>query len=104
ADEIGRKCGQPLIASLRPPVLDREVLSLDIAGFAQSLAEGGEIGCARARRGAIEEADHRHRLLLRPGGQRPQRRRAAEKREEFSPPHSMTSSARSRSVTTPSPP
>ena len=41
ADEVGGQCGQPIIVTLRPAVFDRHVLSLDIAGFAQSLAERG---------------------------------------------------------------
>ena len=44
ADEVGGQCGQPIIAALRPAVFDRHVLSLDIAGFAQSLAERGRLG------------------------------------------------------------
>ncbi|HEX3410283.1 MAG TPA: hypothetical protein VHT00_01080 [Stellaceae bacterium] len=43
ADEIGGQCRQSIIAALRPAVFDRHVLSLDIAGFAQSLAEPGHI-------------------------------------------------------------
>ena len=50
ADEIGGQCGQPIIAALRPAVFDRHVLSLDIAGFAQSLAERGHGRCSRAGR------------------------------------------------------
>ncbi len=65
ADEIGGQCGQPIIVALRPAVFDRHVLSLDIAGFAQSLAERGHNGAYGAGRPAAEEADHRHRLLLR---------------------------------------
>ena len=70
ADEIGGQCGQPIIATLRPAVFDRHILSLDIAGFAQSLAERGERR-SRSGRAAAEVADHRHRLLLRAEGARP---------------------------------
>src|SRR6516225_5867186 len=38
------------------------------------------------RRDAVEEADHRHRWLLRARRERP-RRRAAEKRDELAAPH-----------------
>jgi hypothetical protein len=34
ADEIGRQCGQPIIAVPRPAVFDRYVLSFDIACLA----------------------------------------------------------------------
>ena len=90
ADEVGGQGGQPIIATLRPAVFDRHVLSLDIAGFAQSLAERGHIRCRRAGRPAAEEADHRHRLLLRAEGRRPygrRRRRSAKKGAELAPPH-----------------
>ena len=43
ADEIGGQGGQPIIMALRPAVFDRHVLSLDIAGFAQSLPERGQV-------------------------------------------------------------
>ena len=59
ADEIGGQCGQPIIAALRPAVFDRHVLSLDVAGFAQSLAERGHKRCngrARCCRGSRSPA------------------------------------------------
>ena len=37
ADEIGCKRRQPIVLILRPAVLDRHVLALDIAGFLQAL-------------------------------------------------------------------
>ncbi len=95
ADEIGGQCGQPIIVALRPAVFDRHVLSLDIAGFAQSLVERGHIRCSRAGRAGAEEADHRHRLLLRAQGAR-RRHRAAQQEHQLAAPHSMTSSARAR--------
>ena len=45
ADEVGGQCGQPIIVALRPAVFDRHVLALDIAGFAQPLAERGHKRC-----------------------------------------------------------
>src|SRR5262249_8358851 len=46
-----------------------------------------------------ESADSQHLLwLLRPRRERPCDRRAAEQRDELAPPHSITSSARARSV------
>ena len=66
ADEIGGQCGQSIIATIRPTVFDRYVLSFDVPGIAQSLAERGHIRCEHAAgRPGAEEADHRHRLLLR---------------------------------------
>ena len=43
---------------------------------------------------AADEADDRHRRLLRTRRERPRRRRAAEQRDELAPSHSITSSAR----------
>src|SRR5262249_41562370 len=40
-DEIGGQCGQPIVMALRPEVLDRNILYLDVDGFAQSLVELG---------------------------------------------------------------
>src|SRR5262249_22189474 len=53
------------IAALRPAVFDRQILALDVAGFAQSLTERGQRRGTRTRRAAAEETDHRHRRLLR---------------------------------------
>src|SRR4029077_2877714 len=46
----------------------------------------------------VEIPDHRHRRLLRSCHHRPRGRSTAEERDEFSPPHSITSSARASSV------
>ncbi len=67
-DEIAGQLGQPIVTTLRPAVFDRDILSLDITGFAQPLVERGRIRCKLAGRGAAEETDHRHRLLLRADG------------------------------------
>ena len=90
ADKVGGQCGQSIIATLRPAVFYRHVLSLDIAGFAQSLPECGQARCRRAGRRDAEVADHRRRLLLRASGERPygrRRRRSAKKGAELAPPH-----------------
>jgi len=50
------------------------------------------------RRCAVQEADHRHRRLLRVRRERQRRRRAAEQRDELPPFYSITSSARPSSV------
>src|SRR5882672_5025903 len=80
--------------ALRPAVFDRQILSLHVAGFAQSLAERGHKRCRRrAGRPGVEDADHRHRLLLRAAGQRPQGRRAAQHEDQLASSHTITSSA-----------
>jgi hypothetical protein len=63
----------------------------EIARFAQSLAERGRKRCIRARRAGDEVADHRHRLLLRAGGERQGDSSAAEN-QEIAPIQSFTSS------------
>ena len=81
ADKIRDQWRQPIISPLHPAIFDRHVMSLDPAGFVQSLSprapegdrsprsgrrlERGYISCRLLGRGAEEEADHRHRLLLR---------------------------------------
>jgi hypothetical protein len=84
------------VASLLQLLMPRHSPALEVVGFAEALAEPGNKG--RIERSGIDEADHRHRRLLRPRRQRPSDRRAAEKRDELAPPHSITSSARASSV------
>src|SRR6266513_1123005 len=74
--------------ALRKAVFDRYILSFDVAGFAQSLEERGYKRCRRrAGRPGVEDADHRHRLLLRARSERPCRHRAGEKNYEIASPH-----------------
>src|SRR6516165_3083309 len=82
---------------LRPAVFDRNVSSFVVPGFAEPFAKRGERLSIRGRRGAVEVADHRHHLLLR-AERRRDRHRADQQEHEFAALHSMTSSARSRSV------
>ena len=66
ADEVGGQCRQPIIVALRPAIFDSQVLSLDVAGFAQSLTEPGEARQCRAfGRPWVKVTDDWHRLLLR---------------------------------------
>src|SRR5439155_1932361 len=73
--------------SLHPAVFDRHILSLDVAGFAQPLAERGHKRSRRRAGIGAEDADHRHRLLLRARSERPCRHRAGEKNYEIASPH-----------------
>src|SRR5262249_13208993 len=72
-------------------ILDGRVLTVDVAGLLQTLAERGHVRCIPVRRCAVEETDHRHCRLLRARRERP-RRSAAEKRDERAPFHPITSS------------
>jgi hypothetical protein len=58
----------------------RRILARDVAGFAEALPDSAEIPIIKVN--AAEQADDRHRRLLRLRRHRP-RRRAAEKRDEL---------------------
>src|SRR5262249_21540822 len=88
---------QPLAPAVGPGILDGEILTFDEACFGESLAQPIDHELGPRRRRVSEKPDHRHRRLLRVRRERP-RRRAAEQRYERAPPHSITSSARARSV------
>jgi hypothetical protein len=40
-NELSRECGQPIRVSFGVPVLDQDILSLDVAKFAKPLAQSG---------------------------------------------------------------
>ena len=82
AYQIGCEVGQSVDLVLRPTILDRHILALDVTSFTNALPECGQIACTIGKRRAAEEPDHRHRL--RACRKRP-RRRAAEQRDEFTP-------------------
>ena len=89
-NKVGGEGRDSIQATLRPAVFYRHVLSLGIAGFAQSVPECGHARCRLAGRRGAEVADHRRRLLLRAEGRRPYgrcRRRSAKKSAELAPPH-----------------
>src|SRR5215831_7808730 len=92
AYQIGCEVGQSVVLVLRPAILDRHILALDVAGFTNALPECGQIARTIGRR-AAEEPDHRHRLLLGARRERPRDCRAAEQRDELAALHSITSSA-----------
>src|SRR5262245_49280468 len=94
AYQIGCEVGQSVGLVLRPAILDRHILPLDVPGFMNALPECGQKACTIGRRPrAAEESYHRHRRLLRARSERPRRRRTAEQRDELAAPHSITSSA-----------
>src|SRR5262249_6135309 len=90
--QLRRHLWQSIVLALGPAVFDRHIAPLHIAGFGQAPAEYRYPWRARPWRKRIEIANHRHRLL-RARRERPRDSRAAEKREELAPPHSITSSA-----------
>src|SRR5262249_47875775 len=97
ANQIGGQYRQSIVVTLGPAVFDDDVLVFDGAGLRQALAEGCDETRVFPGRRAIEEPDHRQRVLLRARRERP-RGRAAEQRDELAAlhlrGHSITSSAR----------
>src|SRR5215813_13734874 len=102
ADEIGhqfRKSGKVVPC---PAVFNCYVLTLDVAGFAQSFAERCQQARRRLRRIRMHISDDRNARLLRARRERPKkrsrRRRTAEQRYELAALHSTTSSASASTV------
>jgi hypothetical protein len=90
ADQVGCQFRQQIVLILRPAVLDRHVLALDIASFLQTLAKSrDELRSCRGR-AKVEKLDHRHRRLLCARRQRPCRSSAAEQRDELTASHVST--------------
>src|SRR5262245_10045527 len=82
AYQIGCEVGQSVVLVLRPAILDRHILALDVAGFTKALPECGQIACTISKRRAADQSYHRHCRLLRAYRERP-RCRAAEQCDEF---------------------
>src|SRR5262245_55737481 len=57
--------------ALGPAIADSDVVTLNIAGFAQALAERPETACQQIRRKQAEKPVHRHGRLRRPPPKRP---------------------------------
>ena len=55
ANQIGRQCRQSIVLALRPAIFDRHVPALDVAGFAQALAERAQTAAYRVRRSRCRE-------------------------------------------------
>jgi hypothetical protein len=99
ANQFGRQLGQSTDLIIGPPVFDRDVLTLDIAGILQALTKCAQHEIReRASRLTVEVTNHGHSRLLRARRDWPRDRRAAEQRDEIAPSHSITSSAVASSV------
>src|SRR5262249_42052773 len=96
-DQIGRQRRQPIDLAFRPAEFNRDVAALDEPHLAQALAECRNTVGVSSRRRAVEKPAHWHRPLLRGRQDRP-RHSAAEKGDKVAAFHSITSSARPRSV------
>jgi hypothetical protein len=80
-DQVGGERRQSIVLTIGEAVLDCNVLVFDIAGLVQAPVKRGDGQCVA--RLAEQESDHRH--LLRPRGERPRNRRAAERDDKLSP-------------------
>jgi hypothetical protein len=87
AYQIGCEVGQSVGLAMRPAILDRHILALDVAGFTKALPKCGQIACTISKRRAAEEPDYRWRSLLPVRRERPRRGHAANEHDEFPPPH-----------------
>src|SRR5262249_7288808 len=96
-NQIGCQHWQLVVSSLCPAVFNPQILTLDVAGLFQALAERRRVVCERLRRATMQKPNHRHRALLRTRRERPSRH-ATEQTDELASLHSMTSSARASSV------
>src|SRR5215831_16851629 len=86
AGEIGGKPRQPIVLTLSPTIVERDVLTLDKARFIESLPDERNQRRVDSRRTTAEQSDHWQCTLLRPRRERP-RGRAAEKRDEVASLH-----------------
>jgi hypothetical protein len=71
ADEVSHERGQAIVLAAEPVVLDNHVLALDVAGFAEAFRERGCMARRTLERSTADEADDRHRWLLRARRERP---------------------------------
>jgi hypothetical protein len=86
AHEVGHERRQATEFAVQPVVLDRHVLTLDVAGFAEAFIERSGIAHGGLGRPGADEADDRHRRLLRARRERP-RRCPTDERDELAPLH-----------------
>src|SRR4029453_18176440 len=56
-DQVGGKLRQPLKFIMREPVLDSQIMTLNVPGFAQALAETSNAVCVSFRRPGIYSID-----------------------------------------------
>src|SRR6516225_325960 len=83
-----------LVLAFQPMIFDLNIAALGIARFTKSLAKRVHSARRRVELSNTEIGNDRHRRLLRSRGQRPCNYRAAEKPDEFPPPHGIYSPGR----------
>src|SRR5262249_43970547 len=82
---------QPIVFALRKPILDPQVVPLDIACLRQAESDCRSVGGSCCLQERAKKSDYRHRRLLRGCRERP-RRRTAEYCDELAALHLITSS------------
>jgi hypothetical protein len=85
ADQIGRQFRQPIVLILRPAVLDRHVLALDVAGFVQPFAKRRRTMRHRIGQTRFKISDDWHSRLLPTRRKWPRDPRTAEQCDELAP-------------------
>src|SRR4029077_19140093 len=87
SNQFSRQRRQPVHLILSPAVVDRDVLTLDIAGILEALPKRANTVRVGLRRPGVEESDHRHGQLLRARRKRPCGHHTAEQGDEVASPH-----------------
>jgi hypothetical protein len=88
ANKISGEFRKTIDVAIRPPIFDRDVLTLNKSSLIQALRErGNEMG--KARGGLSVQKDDQRRLLLRARYERPCRHNASNP-DEFAPPHRIS--------------
>src|SRR5262245_53724090 len=90
ADQIGHQRREAIVLTIQIVVLDRYVLTFDVAGLVEAFAKRGRIACVRIGRPVSDKPNHRERWLLRAYGLR-QRCRATDQHDELASPHGLAS-------------
>src|SRR5215468_2203324 len=85
--EVSHERRQAIELALQPVVFHRYVLALEVAGFVEGFAERSRIAPRGLGRPNVDEADDRHRRLLRARRERPSDGRAAQQCDEVAPSH-----------------
>jgi hypothetical protein len=86
ADQVGHECRQAIVLARYPMVLDRYVMTIDVARFVEAFVKGSRSTRFGIRRPAANDPDHRQRRLLSARGERPCGY-TAKNRDEVPSPH-----------------
>src|SRR5215475_8345658 len=76
-----------MVLPFRPAKFDRDISTLGISGFAETLAEGSYTAFEHSRRFRAKISDNRHRRLLCMGRKRPRCGRGSAEGDKLAPPH-----------------